>query len=662
MRRFAAFACSFLLIAACSDGSDNSSTATSNTEPAAVTTDPLATEPVVETTALATTTTEPAPKYAATIDDLLAYERPIVLAHTAGEDEFPASTLYGFGESVKAGVDMLDLNVLLTKDGVLLVQHDDTVDRTTNGTGAAADLTYAEISALDAAYWFTTDCGACTDRPEADYLYRGIRTGDRPPPAGYSPDDFATPTFRQVVERFPDLPLNVEIKGNGAAAMAAADELLVELNELDRAEASVVASFDDAVVSYFHGIAPEIEVSPGLGVLTAYVLDGTPIPDGMRILQLPPDYSGLEVITPELVERAKAANYPIWIWPNNRDLENYDNYLAFLQQGIDGLNINFPAQGVQAVRDFITPGALVAPTATPACAATPEALEPDTTVPFDAAGLAGTYIRHLPPAYDGSTPLPVVFDLHGWSQSAAIQVLMSDLPAYGDAHRFITITPDITRPVELWDVALDSPDTQWMTALLDEVEATLCIDVNRVFFTGMSYGATMTTSMMCALSDRVAAAAPVSGINNLEGCTFERPVPVVAFHGTDDQYLAYDGGFGPEVAGLPNPAGDGTLGDGSVPTATEFESVPEMTAAWALRNGCDAADPSEAQVSAEVTLLTWDCPTGADALLYRVDGGGHAWPGSSFSVSIADYVGLTTMTINANDIMWQFFRSHPLVV
>jgi len=362
MRRLAAFACSLVIIAACSDGgSDSSSAATDGATTVATaestTTEPTSTEPATTTTVPATTTTEPPAQYAATIDELLAITRPIVLAHTAGEDQFPASTLYGFGESVKAGVDMLDLNVLLTKDGVLIVQHDDTVDRSTNGTGAVADLTYAEIAALDDAYWFTADCGACTDQPEANYLYRGIRTGDRPPPAGYTADDFAMPSFRQLVERFPDIPLNIEIKGSGAPAMAAADQLLVELNELDRAEASVVASFDDAIVSYFHSIAPDIEVSPGLGVLTAYVLDSTPIPDGMRILQLPPEYAGLQVITPELVERAQAADYPIWVWPNNRDLENYDAYLAFLQQGIDGLNINFPEQGVQAVRDFMTPGA-----------------------------------------------------------------------------------------------------------------------------------------------------------------------------------------------------------------------------------------------------------------------------------------------------------------
>ena len=295
MRRAAAFACSLLLIAACtsddSTSDDSSDAGGSGTTEAAAETSlaaPATDAPTSTAAATTTTTIEPAQQYAATVDELLAIGRPIVLAHTAGEDEFPASTMYGFGESVKAGVDMLDMNVQLTKDGVLIVHHDDTLDRATNGVGAVADFTYAELALFDDAHWFTKDCGACADRPADEYLYRGIRTGDVPAPAGYTADDFKIPTFRELVERYPDIPLNVEIKGSGDPAKAAADVLLTELTELGRASATVVASFDDEVVSYFRSIAPEIEVSPGLGVLTAYVLDGTAVPDGMRILQLPP--------------------------------------------------------------------------------------------------------------------------------------------------------------------------------------------------------------------------------------------------------------------------------------------------------------------------------------------------------------------------------------
>ena len=341
-----------LIAAGCSGGgsSEASSSGTVSTTAASSSTTAVPATTAAVTTTTAAETTTPA---ATTIDELLALGRPLVLAHTAGEDELPASTLFAFAESVAAGVDVLDLNVNLTADDVLVVQHDDTVDRNTDGAGAVADLTMAQIAEFDAAYWFSAACADCRDLLEADYLYRGIRTGDRPAPAGYTAADFALPSLRQLVERFPTMPLNIEIKGEGEIGRRSADVLAALLVELGKTEDSVVASFSDEVVNYFHEIAPDVEVSAGLDALTAYVLEGTALPEGMRILQLPPEFQGIKVITPELLARAAADGLPIWIWPNNRDLENLESYRGFLEQGIAGLNINFPAQGVQAVREFI---------------------------------------------------------------------------------------------------------------------------------------------------------------------------------------------------------------------------------------------------------------------------------------------------------------------
>ena len=115
-------------------------------------------------------------------------------------------------------------------------------------------------------------------------------------------------------------------------------------------------SFDDEVVTHFHGLLPAVELSPGLDATTAWVLSGTPLPDGMRVLQLPPQFNGLVVITPELIATSTAAGYPIWVWPNDRSLENVASYTTFLQQGVVGLNINFPSEGVAAVADFVAAG------------------------------------------------------------------------------------------------------------------------------------------------------------------------------------------------------------------------------------------------------------------------------------------------------------------
>jgi glycerophosphoryl diester phosphodiesterase len=334
-----------LLLTACASTDSSAPAATTGTSTAATT----ETTTTVPPTTVTTTT---APSRARTVEELLHLGRPIVLAHTGGEDEFPASTMFAFGESMKAGVDMLDLNVQLTHDGVLVVHHDDAVDGATNGTGKVADLDYAAIRALDDAYWFTADC-VCKDRPESAYLYRGIRTGQRPPPPGYTADDFAVPTLRDLVARYPDVPLNIEVKGAGQPAIAAARELMSELTELGRIDATVISSFDDEVVDAVRAMAPSVEISPGLGAASGWVLSDTPLPAGQRILQLPPRYEGVEVLTPDVIARSHAAGYVIWVWPDDRSLENASGYASLLAEGMDGLNINFPATGVAAVQQFV---------------------------------------------------------------------------------------------------------------------------------------------------------------------------------------------------------------------------------------------------------------------------------------------------------------------
>lgn len=321
------------------------------TTPATVAT-PGSTGPTTASTSIPTAN---APEKARTIAELLRLRRPIVLAHTGGEDQFPGSTLFAYGESMKAGVDVLDLNVLLSSDGVLVIQHDDTIDRTSNATGAVGALTSAELSKADNAYWFTPDC-TCTGKPDSAYIYRGIRTGSVAPPPGYTPDDFAIPKLSDLIARYPDIPLNIEIKGSGEPAARAAVALATLLHDTGRADASAVTSFDDATVAAFHAAAPDIVVTPGLATTAAWVLSGTPLPQGMTILQLPPQFQDTKVITADSIAKAHAAGYVIWVWPNDHALENPASYRAFLAEGIDGLNINYPADGVAAVRSFVAGG------------------------------------------------------------------------------------------------------------------------------------------------------------------------------------------------------------------------------------------------------------------------------------------------------------------
>ena len=257
-------------------------------------------------------------------------------------------------------------------------------------------------------------------------------------------------------------------------------------------------------------------------------------------------------------------------------------------------------------------------------------------------------------------PLPLVLDLHGYSEPATIHVQQSGLAAFGDTAGFVTALPQITRPVPRWDSFVGSPDVQYVDQLLDQLEATVCVDTNRVYVAGLSNGAFMTSIVACDLSDRVAAAAPVAGIQAPDDCQPDRPVPVIAFHGTADTFVPYTGGLGSSVAALPNADGTGTIGAGpasSDPVSTG-PSVPERAATWAARNGC-APDPAETPVADDVTLVQFACAPGDDVELYRIHDGGHSWPGSQFSVSIASIVGPTTLSIDATRLMWDFFVAHP---
>ena len=111
---------------------------------------------------------------------------PLNFAHRGGVTDFPENTLYAYSQAALAGADVLEMDVYQTKDDELVILHDLDVDRTTNGTGNVVDLTLAELRELDAAYWFVTGAGTPHDRPDEEYEFRGIATGDKAPPPGYT--------------------------------------------------------------------------------------------------------------------------------------------------------------------------------------------------------------------------------------------------------------------------------------------------------------------------------------------------------------------------------------------------------------------------------------------------------------------------------------------
>src|SRR5918997_5653336 len=189
------------------------------------------------------------------------------MAHQGGEDEAPSSTLYAFKRAVALGGDMLELDVHATADNKLVVIHDARVDRTTNGSGFVGDMTLAQVQALDAAYNFVPGRDNVSGLPPESYPLRGVRTGAKPPPPGYSADDFKIPSLEEVFKAFPNVPINIEIKGRAdydvGSFLRHAELLAAFMNAAGRTDV-IVVSFNDLAVERFHHLAPRFGVAPGV--------------------------------------------------------------------------------------------------------------------------------------------------------------------------------------------------------------------------------------------------------------------------------------------------------------------------------------------------------------------------------------------------------------
>jgi glycerophosphoryl diester phosphodiesterase len=269
-------------------------------------------------------------------------DRVLNIAHQGGEAELPSNTMYAFRTAVAAGADMLELDVSATRDGALVVMHDWTVDRTTNGTGYVTDLTLAQVQQLDAAYNFVPGRNAAAGLPARRYPLRGVRTGDRPPPRGFSRNDFRVQTLREVLRAFPHTPINIEIKGRDddpAQFMRNAELLAAELRSTRRRDL-IVVSFSQAAVDRFHELAPQVAVAPGVDGIARFLLSGASPGAGIVALQVPITYEfgGREVAvtTPEAVLAAHRAGYAVHVWLSGGE-ESPRVYRRLLAMCVDGI-------------------------------------------------------------------------------------------------------------------------------------------------------------------------------------------------------------------------------------------------------------------------------------------------------------------------------------
>lgn len=246
---------------------------------------------------------------------------PLVIAHadTSGTSPWPGDTML-FLENVAAmGVDVLEMNVNMTGDGHIVLNHDETVDETTDGTGTISDMTLAEVQALDAGYGWTQDDGAT-------FPYRG--------------QGLTIPTLEEVFQRFPDYPMIVEIKQE---APSMAQPLCDLIRQYGMEEKVIIPSFSDVAMSEFRAACPEVATAASTGevkqfVYLSFAFLSNPATPPYVAMQVPIKSSGITVITPAFVANAHHRNLQIHAWTINAPADMQ----MLIDMGVDGIMTDRP--------------------------------------------------------------------------------------------------------------------------------------------------------------------------------------------------------------------------------------------------------------------------------------------------------------------------------
>ncbi len=264
-----------------------------------------------------------------------------------------------------------------------------------------------------------------------------------------------------------------------------------------------------------------------------------------------------------------------------------------------------------------------------------------------------TVIVHIPAGYTGTRKLALVLNLHGSESTASAEQEFSGMDATADADHFIVAYPqaliadgtgyDWNIPGEpmvngKFPPASAPSDVTFLTTLVRDLAGRYCVDLSRVYATGVSGGGRMASQLACDASTVFAAVAPVAGLRYPSPCPASRPVPVIAFHGTADLIDPFNG--------------DGL--------AYWTYSVPTAAQLWAGHDRCAASPQASAGRGYSLTRYS-GCAGGAEVELYAITGEGHEWPGGpKMPKVITSVLGPQSDAVSANALMWAFFQAHPL--
>ncbi len=243
----------------------------------------------------------------------------LVIAHQGGEKLRPSNTLASFQHAVDLGVDVLEMDLHATRDGTLVIMHDDAVDRTTDGAGKIKEMTLAEIKQMDAGYYWTDDDGQT-------YPYRG--------------QGITVPTLEEVFQAFPDMPMNIEIKQQEPSIVEPFCQLLTQYNMRDKV---LIPSFHPETLIEFREKCPgvatamsEPEIRLFFGLDTAFL--GRLFSPPGEAFQVPEYSGGIHVVTARFVRGAQRRNIAVHVWTVNDPADMQ----RFIEMGVDGIITDRP--------------------------------------------------------------------------------------------------------------------------------------------------------------------------------------------------------------------------------------------------------------------------------------------------------------------------------
>jgi polyhydroxybutyrate depolymerase len=278
-------------------------------------------------------------------------------------------------------------------------------------------------------------------------------------------------------------------------------------------------------------------------------------------------------------------------------------------------------------------------------------------------GLARKYLLYVPKGFNKRKPAAVVMMLHGGGGTGRAAMRETGWTEKADQAGFILIFPEASRrnqsePAnfrqnpQLWNDGsmrfnTHVDDVGYISSLIDDLDSRLSINPKRIYATGFSNGASMAYRLGQELPRRIAAIAPVAGALWNQNLELERPVPLLYMTGSEDTLNPLEGGM-PQLA-----IGGQKLGGRAKPP------VQDQIKRWAAALECGSMPRTIYDKDGIIGKVYPDCHGASTVVFYIISGAGHTWPGGN-SILPERWVGKTTDKIKANDVIWDFFKAHPL--